>query len=50
MDLIESKLENTDFPSLDISVTNIDPNTKNINIAVEINTFKEDELQLTLNN
>ncbi len=50
MDLIESKLENADYPSLDISVTNIDPKENSINIAVEINTFKEDELQLTLTN
>jgi hypothetical protein len=47
MDILEAKLENTDFPSLDISMKNIDPLNNTISLNVEINTFKDDEVQLT---
>ncbi len=47
MDALESKLENTDFPSLEISMKSIDPLRNTINLNVEVNTFKEDEAQLT---
>jgi hypothetical protein len=47
MDTLEAKLENTDFPSLDISMKNIDPLNNTISLNVEINTFKDDEVQLT---
>jgi len=50
MDLIEAKLENTDFPSLDISVRDINTTTNTISVNVEINTFKEDEVKLTVEN
>jgi hypothetical protein len=50
MDLIEAKLENTDFPSLDISVRDINTTTNTISVNVEINTFKEDEVKLTMEN
>ena len=48
MDIIEAKLENTDFPSLDVSVRNIDTQNNTINLSITINTFKEDEAKLTL--
>lgn len=47
MDALESKLENTDFPSLEISMKSIDPLRNTISLNVEINTFKDDEAQLT---
>lgn len=47
MDALESKLENTDFPSLEISMKSIDPIRNTISLNVEINTFKDDEAQLT---
>lgn len=47
MSALEAKLENTDFPSLDISMQSIDPLKNTINLNVEINTFKDDEAQLT---
>lgn len=47
MNLIQFKLENTDFPSLDVSMKSIDPLQNTINLGVEINTFKDDEMQLT---
>lgn len=50
MDIIQAKLENTDFPSLDVSVRNIDTINNSINLNIEINTFKEDEAALTLDN
>lgn len=50
MDLIEAKLENTDFPSLDISVRDINTKNNTISVNVEINTFKEDEIKLTIEN
>lgn len=46
MDLIQNKLENTDFPSLDVSMRSIDPLQNTINLNIEINTFREDEVQL----
>ena len=48
MDIIEAKLENTDFPSLDVSVRNIDTLNNTITLFISINTFKEDEAKLTL--
>lgn len=48
MDIIEAKLENTDFPSLDVSVRNIDTQNNSITLNISINTFKEDEAKLTL--
>lgn len=50
MDLIEWKLENTDFPSLDVSVRDINTTSNTINVSVEINTFKEDEARLVADN
>lgn len=47
MHLIQLKLENSDFPSLDVSMRSIDPLQNTINLWIEINTLKEDELQLT---
>jgi hypothetical protein len=47
MDRLQTKLENTDFPSLEISMRSIDPLTNTISLSVEVNTFKEDEAQLT---
>lgn len=47
MNALEAKLENTDFPSLDIAMQSIDPLKNTITLRVEINTFKEDEAQLT---
>ncbi len=47
MDALEAKLENTDFPSLEISMKSIDPLRNTISLNVEINTFKDDEAQLT---
>ncbi|MEI7477778.1 MAG: hypothetical protein WCJ81_04670 [bacterium] len=49
MDRLESKLENADFPSLEITMKSIDPVNNTISISVDINTFKEDEAALTAN-
>ncbi|MBP6085812.1 hypothetical protein KA478_01180 [Patescibacteria group bacterium] len=46
MDAIEAKLENTDFPSIDVSVTSIDTVNNAIGLMVDINTFKDDEAKL----
>jgi hypothetical protein len=48
MDIIQAKLENTDFPSLDVAVRNIDTQENTITLNVTINTFKEDEAKLIL--
>jgi hypothetical protein len=47
MDRLQSKLENTDVPSLEIAMKNINPLDNTISLGVDINTFKEDEAQLT---
>lgn len=46
MKLIQDKLENTDIPSLDISMKSINPLENTINLSIEINTIKDDEMQL----
>ncbi len=46
MDAIEAKLENTDFQSIDVSVTSIDTVNNSISLMVDINTFKDDEAKL----
>jgi hypothetical protein len=47
MNALEAKLENTDFPSLEITMQSIDPLKNTISLNVQINTFKDDEAQLT---
>lgn len=46
MKLIQDKLENADIPSLDISMKSINPLENTINLSIEINTIKDDEMQL----
>ena len=47
MDTIEAKLENTKFPSLDLTVDSIDPVNSTLSLKIEINTLPEDEVTLT---
>ncbi len=46
MKLIQDKLENSDIPSLDISMRSINPLENTINLSIEINTTKDDEMEL----
>lgn len=46
MDYLDSKLENSDFPSLEIDIKNFDPLQNNISFEINLNTFQDDELQL----
>lgn len=43
---LDAKLESSDFPSLSINIKNFDPSQNSISFDIDINTFKEDELQL----
>lgn len=47
MKLIQDKLENSDVPSLDISMKSINPLENTINLSIEINTIKNDEDELS---
>lgn len=46
MSYLDAKLENTDFPSLEINIKSFDPLQNNISFSIELNTFQEDEVQL----
>ncbi|MBP6910152.1 hypothetical protein KBC03_00975, partial [Patescibacteria group bacterium] len=46
MSYLDAKLENSDFPSLEIDIKNFDPLQNNISFEINLNTFQEDELQL----
>lgn len=46
MNYLDAKLENTDFPSLEINIKSFDPVQNNISFSIELNTFQEDEIQL----
>lgn len=46
MNYLDAKLENSDFPSLEINIKSFDPVQNNISFTIELNTFQEDELQL----
>ena len=46
MNYLDAKLENTDFPSLEINIKSFDPVQNNIAFTIELNTFQEDEIQL----
>ncbi|HMT00888.1 MAG TPA: hypothetical protein PKD96_02520 [Candidatus Absconditabacterales bacterium] len=46
MRFVDQKLENTDFPSFNLSFQNFDPTSSNITIQIQINTFQQDELEL----
>lgn len=43
---LDAKLESSDFPSLAIDIKSFDPTQNTISFDIDINTFKEDELQL----
>jgi len=49
MNYLDSKLEDSDFPSLEISIKSFDPLQNNISFGIDLNTFQDDEIQL-LNN
>ncbi len=46
MNYLDAKLENTDFPSLEINIKSFDPLQNQISFSIDLNTFQEDELQL----
>lgn len=46
MSYLDAKLEDSDFPSLEISIKNFDPLQNNLSFGIDLNTFQEDELQL----
>lgn len=46
MSYLDAKLEDSDFPSLEINIRNFDPLQNNISFGIDLNTFQEDELQL----
>lgn len=46
MNYLDAKLEDSDFPSLEINIKNFDPLQNNISFNIDLNTFQEDELQL----
>lgn len=46
MNYLDAKLEDSDFPSLEINIRNFDPLQNNISFGIDLNTFQEDELQL----
>lgn len=46
MSYLDAKLEESDFPSLEISIQNFDPLENSISFGIELNTFQEDEWEL----
>lgn len=49
MEFIDAKLEQTDIPSFSIKFKSFDKANKEMSFDVEINTFKEDEVELAKN-
>ena len=49
MEFIDAKLEQTEIPSFSIKFKSFDNASKQMSFDVEINTFKEDEVELAKN-
>lgn len=46
MNYLDAKLEDSDFPSLEININSFDPLENNISFGIDLNTFQEDEIQM----
>ena len=43
---IDNKLEDTDYPSLEIQFDNFNPSSQSLSFTIEVNSFQEDEIEL----
>ncbi|MBO4517252.1 hypothetical protein J5751_07730 [bacterium] len=46
MQFVDSRLEQTEVPSFSIKFKSFNPKSKELTFDIEINTFKEDEIEL----